>query len=414
MKHYLYVLIVLLFLGCSGKTPTATDAEEISNIIDLSSGLKNIQTVLLSEIVDSITFIPFETTQESLQGQGQNSLIYFSSQNIFYANKRYDWTGKYLGSIGRRGQGPYEEPEGVWSVLFKNNHFYSKGSKFIEYDITGKSTGKVRNLYTTKDFGYEGILMQGGTFFSVGDNFAVYNYPLDIYFFNKNFETLYTRKIVEVDSVKPIYQGIGEQNAISYYKDHVLFYNFMNDTIFYVKDSYLEPKWIVSFNDPSRLTTEAILNADELLREYVLALRSGNSLESTECIRLTDNKHKVIAVYETEKYMFFQMTEIIQFAEPRGKQRPEPYVVLFDKQTGKTVRVKGNGFIDDILGMDTFYPLLGVYDEKLITYIWPFELLKYIDECREKGKEVNPQLIELSKKIDAEDNPILILAHLKK
>jgi len=50
----------------------------------------------------------------------------------------------------------------------------------------------------------------------------------------------------------------------------------------------------------------------------------------------------------------------------------------------------------------------------MITYIWPFELLDYIDECQAKGREVNPQLIALSKKINREDNPVLILVHLKK
>ena len=112
--------------------------------------------------------------------------------------------------------------------------------------------------------------------------------------------------------------------------------------------------------------------------------------------------------------MFFQMTEIRQLAESRGLKPTEPYIVLFDKRTGKTVRVKGNGFVDDILGMDTFYPQLGVFDEKLITYIWPFQLLDYIKECKDSGREVNSQLLTLSKKVKEDDKPILILAHLKK
>ena len=416
MKHNIrYIFIVFLFVNCTGKTPnTNVDTVEISNIIDLSAGLKNAQTVQLSEIADSVTFIPFETIPQSFQNQGQQ-YITFSIPYIFYFNKYFDWTGKYLGTIGKRGQGPFEEPEGVHNVLFTDNRFYSKGSKFIEYDSNGKPTGKVRNLYVIKDMGYDGILKQGGTFFSTENHFAVYNYPLDVYFFNKNFETVSSRRILEVDSVKPMYQVIGDQKAVTFYKDHILFYNFMNDTIFYVTNTDLEPKWIVSFDDPSRLPTEAILNAQELISKVTFALRSGSQvLEHTELAQLTDNKHKVIAVYETEKYLIFQLTEILFFAEFRGKDPKKPYIVYYDKDTGKTVRVKGNGFEDDLLGMDFFYPLLGVFDEKLITYIWPYELLNYIDECREKGREINPQLMALSKKVDPEDNPVLILAHLKK
>lgn len=408
-----YVSVIFLFIGCAGKTSTTTDIDEVSNIIDISAGLKNIQTIKLSEIADSVTFIPFETNSLSIQGQGQKS-IKFSSNYIFYYNKYFDWNGKYLGAIGRRGNGPFEEPEGVYNLLFTDNHFYSKGSKFIEYDISGKPTGKLRYLYAAREFKSDDFLRNGAGFSTVGEHFAIYSYPTDVYFFNKNFETISHRRVIEVDSVKPVYLNIGDSRCITYYKDHILFYSFINDTIFYVTNTDLKPKWIVSFDDPSRLSKEFILNSQELFREVSIALRGGlQSLENTEFIQLTDNKHKVIAVYETESYLFFKMTEIIQFSEPRGKLPAKPYIVYYDKRTGKTVRVKGSGFTDDLLGMEYFYPQLDIFDEKMITYIWPFELLDYIDECQAKGCEVNPQLIALSKKIDREDNPVLILVHLK-
>jgi hypothetical protein len=186
----------------------------------------------------------------------------------------------------------------------------------------------------------------------------------------------------------------------------------MNDTVFYVTDKGLNPKWVVSFDDNLKLSMYVQLYSWELMRELSKAISSNSSIENTEMVKLTDNKHKITAVYETELYIFFTMTEIIQLAIHRGKQPPEPYIIYFDKRTGKTTRIN-KGFVDDLLGMDYFYPLLGVYDEKLITYIWPFELLDYIKGCKEKGREVNPQLMALSKKLDPDDNPVLILAHLK-
>ena len=411
MKHYIFVIIIFLFVGCTGRTPVATETKEISNVIDLNSGLKNIQAIRLSEIADSITFIPFETPPKSIQGQGQKNII-FSDRYIFFYDKYYDWTGKYLGSIGRRGNGPFEEPEGVNKLLFADNHFYSKGSKFIEYDITGKPTGKKRNLY---DKDYIGFLTMGTDFFSTGNHFAVFDYPSTIYFFDKNFEIVSSRIITEVDSVKTFYNPIGSSNYVTYYKENILFYNFMNDTIFYISDTDLKSKWVVSFDGTLRLPTEAILNARELIGEMTTVLRSGTrALGNAELVKLTDNKHKVESVYETESYLFFRMAEISFFAELRGKQSPNPYIVYYDKRTGKTVRTKEKGFVDDLLGMDFFFPQLGVFDEKMITYIWPHELLDYIDECRERGRDVNPQLMALSKKIALDDNPILILAHLKK
>ena len=406
------VLFVLLFVSCTGRSSSKIESNDVGNIIDLTAGFNNMQSIRLSEIADSVTFIPFETTSKSLMGMGQKN-IRFSPQYIYYYADYFDWKGKYCGSIIKKGNGPFEEPESGM-LLFKDNHFYSKGSKFIEYDITGKPTGKVRSLYSAKEFEANNFLRYGAEFFAVGENFAVYDYPITIYFFNRNFETVSSRIVTKVDSLKPRYHRMGDSRFITYYKDKAFFYNFMNDTIFHVTDTGLEPQWVVSFNDLKRLPTQVILNYGELLVSILNTMRSGGSMENTELIRLAENKHKVIAAYETESYVFFLMTEIIFSAKSRGKTPPEPYIICYDKKIRKTIRVKGKGFVDDLLGMDFFYPQLGIFDEKMITYIWPYELLDYIEECKSRGHEVNPKLIALSKKIKQDDNPILILAHLKK
>jgi hypothetical protein len=400
-------------ISCTGQGRTSSEVEniEISNIIDLTAGFDNIQTVRLSEIADSITFIPFETTRQSLMGMGQQN-IRFSSHYIFYYDKYFDWNGKYLGSIVKKGNGPFEEPEGG-TLLFKNDHFYSKGSKLIEYDKTGKPTGKLRSLYASREFADNDFLRGGVEFFSAGENFVVYNYPTALYYLDKNFEKISSRTVTFADSLPTWLQPLG-RNFVTYYKDMALFFNFMNDTIFHVKDTDLEPRWIVSFDHPLRLTAKVILDYQNLFRKSWFVVRSGGSIENTELIQLTDHKHRVTAAYETESHVFFLMTEIIPQAEFRGKTLPKPYVIFFDKNTRKTTRIKGNGFVDDLLGMDFFYPQLGVFDEKMISYIWPYELLDYIEERKEQGREVNPQLIALSKKLKPDDNPVLIVAHLKK
>ena len=396
----------------SGKSTTQIECNELSNIIDLTAGFKNVQSVRLSEIADSVTFIPFETTQRSLMGMGQKNIL-FSSHYIFYYEKYFDWNGNYLGSIIKKGNGPFEEPEGG-TLLFRDNHFYSKGSKLIEYDITGKPTGKVRNLYAAREFGLNDLLRRSGGLFFIEENFVAYDFPTTVYFINKNFEFVNSRIMTNVDSLQPVYQNIGESRFITYYNDEVFFYNFMNDTIFRLTDTYLEPRWVVTFDDLLKLPTQVILDSRKLVRDMLIAMRSNGSIENTELIQQTDNKHKVIAAYETKSHVFFLMTEIIMYAVPRGKTPPEPYIIYYNKNTGKTTRVNGKGFVDDILGMEFFFPQLGIFEEKLITYIWPFELFNYIKECRESGRDVNPKLLALSKQVKEDDNPILILVHLKK
>jgi len=409
----IYLLLIFAWIGCKENTSSKRGNDEIieiSNIIDLTEGFKNIHSVRLSEIVDSITFIPFVTNSQSLMGSAQKRME-FNPQFIFYNNIVFDWEGNYLVSIGRRGNGTFEEPQGVFSVVYKENHFYSKGSKFIEYEMNGKPTGKVRNLYASNEFSSTDFL-RSGSLFIAGDNLAVYNYPTTVYFFNTDFQTVSSRVVTNADSLPPYLNQIGDSKFVTYFNDKVLFYNFMNDTIFYVSDTVMESKWIVNFDEKLRLSTQVMLNFRNLMNDYAIERAGGLSYENTKLVQLTNNKHKVVAVYETESYIFFHMIEIALFAEPRGLTQPLPYIIYYDKKTGKSIRVEGNGFEDDLLDMDYFFPQLGIYDSKLISFIWPFELLDYIEKCKETGRKVNPRLIELSKKIDSEDNPILILAHI--
>ena len=71
-----------------------------------------------------------------------------------------------------------------------------------------------------------------------------------------------------------------------------------------------------------------------------------------------------------------------------------------------------SGFFDDLMGMNFFYPE-NIYDEKLISYIWPHELLDFIEESKKKGLTVNPKMLALSKTIKPDDNPIIVFVHLK-
>ena len=406
------ILLYIFLVSCTGNTSLIDN--NISDIIDLTVGLNNIQTVRLSEIADSVSFIPFETNPQSVMGQALRN-IEFTPQHIFYFNKYFDWSGKYLGAIGRQGKGPYEEPEGVFNVIYKDNYFYSKGSKFIEYDIIGKPTGKIRNLYSAREFGDNDFLRSADSFITVGEYFVVYDTPITLYYLNDNFETVQSRVVFQTDipPARTFHQGIGNSKYITYYKDNILFYNFINDTIFYLTDSGLKPQWIVNFDDPLRLPAEVIMNSTKLTNDLMKSLiRKSSTVENSDLVRLTDGKLKVGAVYETDSYLFFFISKIFYYATSRGKQ-PASYIVIFNKNTGNLKKVE-RGFIDDLLGMGFFFPKVGIYDEKMISFIWPFELFDYIEDYKERGREVNPQLVALSKKVKADDNPILILVHLKK
>ena len=403
------IFYFILITGCSGNVPPKVESNNDS-IIDLSVIFndKNIRSVRLSEIADSISFLPFETSTKSLMGEFRTGLT-FTHSFIFYNYHVYDWNGKYITSTVKSGQGPLEEPQPLGArMAYNDNHFYSKASKFIEYDITGKPTGKRRHFSDPYAIGSMG-------FSAVGENFVIYNVSnMAILFFNKNFETISSRQIIQLDSTHSYAYSC--EKTVTSYKDTAILYNVINDTIFQITDTILEPRWIVSFNHPLRYPP--VLDAQthrmgELA--FQTAIRGGSNMDNSEFVILTDRKHRVIDAYETESYVFFPMTEAIPFAALRGIEPPKPYIVFYKKDTGLVTRVKGDGFIDDMLGLykDSFYPELGFYNEKMIKSIWPYKIFEHIEECNERGVAVNPQLLALSKKIKPDDNPVLILVHLK-
>jgi len=419
MYYFLFILS-FLFSCTSEKKSTKEEPSEIAdknnNIINIDDAFSDIREIRLSEIADSVSFLPLETTQNGLI-PGYN--FRFSPFFIFHFDGHFDWTGKYIGSIVKRGQGPYEEVEGG-SVLFHNNHYYSKGAKLIEYDNTGSPTGKVRRLYESRKFSENDKFRASVEFFSAGKNLAVYNYPNYVHFINTDFEIINSILVSGVDSSKADWNPTGK-NYITYYKDKIVFYNFMNDTIFYIADDRLEPQWIVNFNGDQRLSNKALLTHTSVRMQDVLeVIKSGISPDNTLNVKLFDKKHIAYGAFETERNIFFPMQELTPLSKQRGKEGKSPYIVIFDKSSHKTFRVKGDGFVDDLTGLNGmkgrnfFYPANYFYDEKMIHAVWPFEILDFVKESQDAGRAVNPRLLELSKTLDVDDNPILILVHLKR
>ena len=49
-----------------------------------------------------------------------------------------------------------------------------------------------------------------------------------------------------------------------------------------------------------------------------------------------------------------------------------------------------------------------------MTSIWPYTIHEYVQKKKEKGEPIDSRLKALIEKYNEEDNPILVLAYLKK
>jgi hypothetical protein len=376
-------------------------------MIDLTMALHNPQEVRLSEFVDSISFVVLETTPQSNLSDAQ--LIRFSGDYIMAYDKFFNWSGKYLGRIGQVGRGPLETLWPVSNAIHVGEYFYALGEKLLQFDLKGRATGKVREL--NSPFDHMGILLDASGFSWADDNFVTYSAPDSVYFIDCNFQIIDGRQVSDMAYEKGSYYDYNGEK-VTEYDGKPVFYNFHNDTIFHVSGTRLDPKWVVSLSKDLKPGPEFFYERLGLLH---LVLAAGTT-RGSEYERISKGKVLPVAAYETDNYviMLLQMQDSYWDSNTGGVIRPEPFITYFVKNTGETVRVAGNGFADDILGLSTFYPQWGIWEEKMITSIWPYELHDLVAERRRAGEIIAPRLETLAASVRTSDNPILIVAHLKR
>ena len=403
-------VMILGFMACSNKKTVEPNPVVLDNIIHLSTAIKNVrEEMMLSELVDSVSYVPLETKSNCMLGNTQR--LTFSPQYIFYSNYCFDWNGRFLFRIGNQGQGACEDIYvHVADIVYLNNHFYGNASKIIEYDDRGKCTGKELSWFTQKtmDTAPVGYLVNQVCFAPAGENLMFYNFPDTVYFINTDYEFVAKRSMMPWNR-KGIAPSMESVKYTSYYKDTTLFYNFYTDTVFTVTPTSLIPRWVVELDEELRFPTR-YLYEDGLLSEAFKCWESGN-LENAKMIKLLDHKYMVSGVFETERFVFLLVYESMPFRELRKVPDTPPLIAIYNKRTGETFAVKQ--VVDDLGGMKAFFPSWGAYNEKLLATIWPYKLKEFIEEEQSAGRTVAPQILNLMKRVREDDNPILIIANLK-
>ena len=403
-------VMILGFMACSNKKTVEPNPVVLDNIIHLSTAIKNVrEEMMLSELVDSVSYVPLETKSNCMLGNTQR--LTFSPQYIFYSNYCFDWNGRFLFRIGNQGQGACEDIYvHVADIVYLNNHFYGNASKIIEYDDRGKCTGKELSWYAQKtmDTAPVGRMVNKVCFAPAGENLMFYNFPDTVYFINTDYEFVAKRSMMPWNR-KGIAPSMESVKYTSYYKDTTLFYNFYTDTVFTVTPTSLIPRWVVELDEELRFPTQ-YLYEDGLLSEAFKCWESGN-LENAKMIKLLDHKYMVSGVFETERFVFLLVYESMPFRELRKVPDTPPLIAIYNKRTGETFAVKQ--VVDDLGGMKAFFPSWGAYNEKLLATIWPYKLKEFIEEEQSAGRTVAPQILNLMKRVREDDNPILIIANLK-
>lgn len=143
MKKQIMLGGLLLLLGSCTPQKKANDP----NAIDIAVSLEHLTELKTSQLGKQIRYIPLETTDSSLIGNSYS--IKLSKDHIFVStngrclsfNKQ---TGKYLGSIGHKGEDPqgYSNANCFIHPHTNNLYFYRQPDKLVKYDTKGNYLGK--------------------------------------------------------------------------------------------------------------------------------------------------------------------------------------------------------------------------------------------------------------------------------
>lgn len=307
MKKLIYLLSFCLF-SCSSPN-------EKNESINVAGGMENLQPLHVSDFADEVSYIPLEMTDSSLIGD--RPYIGKFRNTLLVASKRQPVmmfsleNGKFIKTIGNVGQGgneyilSYDRPV-FW--VDNNEHYIfvkSADDKIQQYDSIGNYVGAIK---LPKGIGPLSGLSQIAT-----DDYVYFyrNYQFDEKEYDITKVNYHTGKIESTIIGKqkaispelignliefPSFGGIPVSPACLIYqmKDNCMAFNYMedpclwnyngetyfkkrfNDTIYQVKDQWLQPRYIFDLGDrqipyDERFKTEGM--QERISIEYMLESR---------------------------------------------------------------------------------------------------------------------------------------------
>jgi hypothetical protein len=380
------LLFLIFFLPCTGILFQTDEIGVLDLLSDPSTELKS-----LSEIATDVTYVPLQTSENSLIGHIQEIRTINGKFYIFTFREVlcFDKTGHYLYKLHKEGKGP-EEYTSIYDfdvssdndlliILVDRKIFVYKdnGSSFI----FSKSL-KFNDQPSKTDFvpGQKNILL---SYFSPSGNEPFRNVLI-----NLNGDTLNLRlNHYKYKLTKNIMFGMAYDNLNYEYNNKIHFKEMLSDTVFVLdQKNNIRPYFILDSRGKN-LTTEALANYSRDQLPNYLTVR--NMMEVSRYIIYT-----------------FYYNKATSFG-------------FYDKVSNKKLGVNGSTFLqDDIIGGVNFEPKYS-YDGKLYGWVDALALKKHLSNDNFKRSVVkNPEKKKAFEKmvdsLNETDNPVLIVVTPKK
>ena len=399
MKKKQLIPAALLVLLAACDNPKNDETTEDVTVIDVESAMDNLQAELkLSDLYDTVRYVPLETNDSCLIGQWPSLSIvgdYLIVNSYSTTNRCYNFdkeTGRFLASIGHTGDDPEAYTSGI---PFYNEHdgllyFMREPNALQKYDAQGNYRGQVK-LPTSFPMPVQYVFTDSLITGRYNCRWplppcALLTFTPDGQLRDSIFDPLADvvppptapngkidlKQLAGVTLAITTFGGESAWNSIQggdihLYDGQVKYHADFSDTVYAIQDGHLRPSIAFhtgKYHFPPEGRTQNYGYADKLV---------------------------ITQVTETpERILFFAAQGIY-------REKPENYIGIYDRRS-RTLRMAPTDgtFADDLTG---FMPYKG-------NLIEAFEVVEWLDEHPESKD--NPALAPLLQLKD-EDNPVVVL-----
>lgn len=400
MRYYIYTCLLLLLLAC-GKEKSENDLINISTIQfkgDLNSKL------FMSSFVDTIEFIPLETTSENLIGE-INRVIYRDGKYYMRTTRGmrdpkmqvFDAKGRSSYLIGKRGSGPEEYVDFKDFILDENNNVYIIGyHENLMYNYKGiflyknKTTEEsIKECFRRNDGDLlmynRGVLEHDCLLLSIVD----INGKLKKRFFKRS------KKDVNCSDSRIEWRSLAPYDSLCYFIYPCC------DTIFLINNEDVSPAYLVDYGN-KKLPLHLLNEEDELVAQ-------------DKKLSKVDDYVKMTAVGVADNYLYVGSID----------KSYNAYLTLYSKKNQHALT--GHKLVDDMFLKGNIIPItakqiphnmvgndiLFEIDPKYLINGYNGYMSKISASEKKEFEEKFPQLFQMCTQMKEDDNPVLMRIRVK-
>jgi len=402
------IVVALIFVSPSCSPDNGKEVKDL-RVIDVAGGVGKSRLVNLSEIADTIEYIPLETTKESLVDRIFLDLIFYENGVLYLSQKNgtikiFDKKGSYINSINRKGRGPQEyEQLVVIDIDESTGNVCVKGyCKVLEYTKNGHF---VRRITFQDEDESKGIYLFH--FKKLGDTYIMTS--------TINKQSVYSAFIMDTTS-RVIMKLNYPQEEVDFVKTLSSSFSFIEPQI-YKYDGNIRlingnNKYVLSINKDLSVDTAFIINYGKY--------NVTNESPGKPYLSKSPYLWKKFNFFESNQYLFMQFhvgpltdKQAIMINPSGGKIDYPLSCSVFNKLTGEFTfldqpEIGHLGFVEDLEGGPAIWPKYISADNYMISYIPAHEFVAYAE-----SNKVSDKFKTIASRLKETDNPVLVLVKLK-